>query len=158
MNDNKYIFFYGGVFSQWYSCKFTVDGITYNCAEQFMMASKAKTFGDKYNYNRILSSYNPKVQKRAGRAVRNYDEKIWDKCRYDIVVQGNMAKFSQNDTLRQILLNTGDKILVEASPVDTIWGIGLGLNNPDIYDETKWKGKNLLGKALMEVREKLKDS
>ena len=154
--NNDYVFFYGGPFSQWYNCWFEIDKIKYNCAEQYMMASKARCFKDVETLAKILRSLSPETQKKLGRRVKNYNEEIWDKVRYYFVVKGNYAKFSQNKELKEALLSTENKILVEASPYDCIWGIGLSLENPDKFDESKWRGTNLLGKALMEVREKIK--
>ena len=156
LTENDVVFFYGGIFSQWYGSSFIIHGTKYNCAEQFMMAMKAVTFNDDFCLKKILETSNPSIQKRFGRQVRNYNDKEWNEVRYNFVVQGNYAKFSQNGYLKKVLLNTGNKILVEASPYDTIWGIGMDANNPDRFDTSKWKGTNLLGKALMEVREKLK--
>lgn len=154
---DKYVFFWGGPFSQWFASSFRDEkGITYSCAEQYMMAQKALLFGDVDIYNQILSTDNPKQQKALGRKVRNFDPKKWDIVCKDIVKQGNMAKFSQNPKLKQMLRETGDRKLVEASPYDKIWGIGLGENDPRIHDEKNWQGKNYLGEVLMEVRDLLK--
>ena len=143
-------------FSQFDKCRFTIDGIEYNCAEQWMMASKARTFtGNDDILAEILHNNDPTKIKAFGRKVQNYDDNIWSRVRYEVVVKGNYAKFSQNDNLKKILLDTRDAILVEASPYDTIWGVGLGINNPDVNNPAKWRGQNLLGKALMEVREQL---
>lgn len=97
------------------------------------------------------------AMKKLGRKVRNYDDSIWKEKRYDVVVKGNIAKFSQNEKLRSFLLSTGSKILVEASPKDTIWGIGLEESSPDALSPRKWQGENLLGFALMEVRDIISD-
>lgn len=145
-----------GCLSQWWPCRFSVDGVEYNCAEQYMMASKARTFGDSETFGKIMQTSKPKLIKSLGRQVRNFDERTWDAVKYDVVVDGNMAKFSQNPELKSFLLSTGDAKLVEASPVDRIWGVGLAENDPSITDETKWQGLNLLGKALMAVRARLK--
>ncbi len=161
----KYVFFWGhkkfnGItetcLSQWYECKFTVDGVEYHTAEQYMMAQKAILFKDDEILQKIMSADNPAVYKSLGRQIRNFDSKIWDENKCKIVVSGNMAKFSQNPELFDFLLKTGDRVLVEASPYDRIWGIGLAKDTPEIENPFKWKGINLLGFALMEVRENLK--
>lgn len=157
MNENDFVFFWQGVFSQWYPSTFIIEGVKYNRAEQFMMAMKATTFQDDFCLRKILESDNPSEQKKYGRMVRNYNDEQWTKVRYNFVVQGNYAKFSQNQDLKKILLDTGNKILVEASPYDKIWGIGMDEKNPDRFNMSKWKGQNLLGKALMEVRERLRN-
>lgn len=157
MNKNDFVFFWQGVFSQWYPSTFIIEGAKYNRAEQFMMAMKAATFQDDFCLRKILESNNPSEQKKYGRMVRNYNDEQWTKVRYNFVVQGNYAKFSQNQDLKKILLDTGNKILVEASPYDKIWGIGMDEKNPDRFDISKWKGQNLLGKALMEVRGRLRN-
>lgn len=141
-------------FSQWYPAKFTVNGIEYSCAEQFMMAEKARLF-DPTVVPKIMASNSPREQKRLGRIVQNYNEQVWQTNRFNIVCQGSYAKFSQNDDLKSILLATGDDILVEASPYDKIWGVGLPIKHPDLQDPTKWKGLNLLGQALMDARTKI---
>ncbi len=141
--------------SQWHPSSFSVNGITFNCAEQFMMYSKAKLFCDDETAEQILQSEKPSVQKQLGRLVQGFDETEWLHHRERIVYEGNYHKFTQNPNLKDYLLETGDKTLVEASPVDTIWGIGMSEENPDAYNPEKWKGLNLLGKALMKVRESL---
>lgn len=139
--------------SQWYPCKFKVDDITYTSAEQYMMAEKAKLFKDEEIRTEILNTSDPRKCKSLGRKVKHFDKDVWNKNKIRIVNKGNKEKFMQNDALKQFLISTGDKVLVEASPTDRIWGIGLGKNNPDALDPTKWRGKNLLGFALMNVRE-----
>lgn len=157
-----YTYFWSGPFSQWYQpCKFShIDNhgknIIYNCAEQYMMAEKARLFNDKTILHKILTNVHPKQQKELGRIVKNYNENTWQNNRIKIVIDGNIAKFSQNLELKEQLLATGESILVEASPVDSIWGIGLNSNHPDSGDPYKWKGLNLLGFCLTTVREFLK--
>lgn len=141
--------------SQWFPCRFTVNGIHYNCAEQFMMAEKARIMGDEDTRKRILASTDPKEIKALGREVRNFDEYKWQKHRMEIVITGNLHKFMDNEELKVFLLGTRDKILVEASPYDTVWGIGMKEDDPDCRNPRLWKGENLLGFALMDVREKL---
>lgn len=141
--------------SQWWPAEFTVDGVTYPTAEHWMMAAKARLFGDDEALAVVLAARSPGVAKAAGRKVRDFHEQKWADERYDIVVTGNLAKFRQHDGLREFLLATGDRILVEASPYDPVWGIGMGSNNPDVAHPLKWRGLNLLGFALMDVRERL---
>ena len=139
--------------SQWYQCPFVVEGQYYNCAEQYMMAEKARIFGDEEIRQQILAEYSQMAMKKLGRKVRNYDDEIWKEKRFDVVVKGNIAKFSQNEKLLDFLLSTDDKILVEASPKDTVWGIGLDESSSEAIQPRKWIGENLLGFALMEVRD-----
>lgn len=139
--------------SQWYPCQFEVEGVTYTSAEQYMMAEKAKLFGDEEIRAEILNTDDPRMCKALGRKVKNFDKAVWDKEKEHIVRKGNTKKFLQNSALRNFLLSTGDKVLVEASPTDRVWGIGLGKNNPDALDPQKWRGQNLLGFALMNVRD-----
>lgn len=153
---DTHIFFYGSVFSQWADSLFEIDGIQYATAEQWMMAEKARTFNDEETLQKILFYPSPAVQKKLGRQVKNYNDEVWASKRFDAVVKGNYAKFSQNERLKKILLDTGNKILVEASPTDRIWGIGLSEYDIRCTDESKWRGQNLLGKALMEVRDMLR--
>ena len=155
---NGYANLHKGCLSQWQECSFEVDGMRYSSAEQFMMAEKARTFGDVETLEKILAAKLPRKIKALGREVKGFDGKKWDSVKFDVVVRGNMAKFSQNQELLAFLLGTGDAMLVEASPKDCIWGVGLEESDRDILDPEKWKGENLLGKALMEVRSKLADT
>lgn len=143
------------VFSQWWPSTFTIDGVEYFHAEGFMMAAKARLFGDSATLDQILQAPNPAVAKQLGRLVTNFDEEVWVARRYELVVQGNVAKYSQAPDLASYLQSTAPKVLVEASPRDVIWGIGLGANNPRAQIPSEWRGKNLLGFALTEVRELL---
>ena len=141
--------------SNWYPEAFIGDHLTYLTAEHFMMAEKARLFGDQETRQKILDSKNPGAAKRLGRQVKGFDEAEWLKARMDIVIKGNYAKFSQNQDLRDYLIKTGNKILVEASPVDKIWGIGLAKDHEFAEIPQKWRGLNLLGFALMQVRQNL---
>ena len=143
-------------FSQWYPCHFVIDGIRYNCAEQYMMAEKARLFRDEEIRKKILQATEPDVIKHLGREVRNFDAKKWDAESGAVVVRGNIAKFSQNEDLLEVLLSTEDKVLVEASPYDKIWGIGMRQAEAEKAYPHIWKGTNKLGFALMEVRDALK--
>ena len=144
--------------SQWFPSPFTVRGVTYATAEHWMMAKKAELFNDIEIRQHILESETPAIAKELGRKVKNFDDGKWSKACFDIVVEGNINKFSQRDELRKFLLNTANKVIVEASPTDTIWGIGLPQDNPRALSPSAWRGKNLLGFALMEVRDYLKNS
>ena len=163
----KFIFFWGhrpsedgsitkSCFSQWFDCQFNVDGVEYSTAEQYMMAQKALLFGDNIIYNEIMKASHPKQFKSLGRMITGFDEKIWNQNRTDIVIKGNTAKFSQNQELKYFLLCTNERILVEASPCDNIWGIGMGADDRRCENPTLWKGENLLGFCLMEVRDIIK--
>lgn len=156
MKTDKFVFFWDGPFSQWHRSKITLYGVEYNCAEQFMMAMKAKLFGDIDTYHEIMSTSNPGEQKALGRKVRGFDVEKWSKVSRKIVYQANYVKFTSNETLKKILLDTGDREIVEASPYDKIWGIGMGVDHADILDKTKWKGLNWLGEVLMQVREDIR--
>lgn len=138
--------------SQWYPANFTVDGHTYPTAEHFMMAGKALAFGDQETFGRVLNAASPNAAKRLGREVRGFDEAHWQQVRCDLVVQGNLEKFRQNPALRDYLLGTDECVIVEASPVDRIWGIGLSADDPRATNPEQWDGLNLLGFALMAVR------
>lgn len=164
----KFIYFWGhkpnvnGItetsLSQWYDVEFEVAGVKYHTAEQYMMAQKALLFDDMKVFEQIMLADNPRDYKALGRKIRNFDSKIWDARKYDIVVEGNKAKFSQNDDLKEYLLSTGDAILVEASPYDRIWGIGLYPGQAAKGTIDQWRGLNFLGTALMEVRDWLKEA
>lgn len=137
--------------SNFYIAPFTIDGITFICNEQWMMYNKAMLFGDKETANKIMKSTDQVEIKHLGREVKNFDPNIWEQHKVDIVYKGAFAKFSQNEKLRDYLLATGDSILAEGSPMDRVWGIGLRHStNPH-----EWRGTNLLGFILMEVRENL---
>lgn len=158
--EEEFAFFWlinqkNGYLSQWYPSPFEVDGIRYEFAEQFMMAKKALLFEDYTMYANIMKEKEPKKIKDFGKLVRNFDAEKWDRCKSEIVYHGNLAKFSQNPDLREKLLATGKKVLAEASPYDKIWGIGLKASNPDAENPDQWKGQNLLGQALMKVRDTL---
>lgn len=186
-----FLFFYGhkpppsGVdescFSQWFARPFFIDDIQYDTAEHWMMAEKARLFEDDAMLESILHSTSPREAKSFGRKVQNFDANVWDQHKFDIVVRGNLAKFSQHDDLRDYLLATvaysdasrsgaellrekpasydlpksSSVVLVEAAGRDVIWGIGLGKNNPKAQNPMTWRGKNLLGFALTVVRERL---
>ena len=161
-----YLFFWGhtpsprgeitkSCLSQWYEASFEVEGISYKTAEHYMMVQKAKLFNDHDNLAKILACQTPAEAKKLGRAVKNFNGEQWQQHSFDIVVQGNMAKFGQNSQLKDFLLATGERVLVEASPLDTIWGIGLGQDNPKAQHPQTWRGENLLGFALIAARNAL---
>ena len=144
-------------FSQWYDVYFELDGVQYHTTEQYMMASKARLFGDEETLREIMNAHSPFEYKKLGRKVKGFEASVWDAEKLDIVVEGNKAKFSQNQHLKEFLLSTGDAILVEASPYDKIWGIGLDRETALNGSVEDWDGENLLGCALMEVRDWLND-
>lgn len=158
----KYVFFWGhqpskaGVtascFSQWYGAPFTVHGRRYPTAEHFMMAEKAALFGDHATRELVLQAPNPGAAKALGRQVRGFNEETWLENRFSIVIRANQAKFTQNLELGLFLKQTGSRVLVEASPVDRIWGIGLAQDDDKVHNPNLWRGLNLLGFALMQVR------
>lgn len=143
-------------FSNWYSAPFTIEGITYNCVEQYMMAKKALVFKDFESYVLIINESDPDKCKKLGRGVRNFDSELWDSCKEDVVYNANYAKFSQNESLKKKLLATGDTIMAEASPYDAVWGIKLAADDPNAKNPGLWQGQNLLGKILMRIRDELK--
>lgn len=164
--DKEFLFFWGHqpardgsiiktCMSQWWPCDFEENGVVYKTAEHYMMAGKAKLFGDEVTMGRILSKDSPKDVKDLGRQIQNFDAAAWDTNKFEIVKQGNHLKFSQNEELKKFLLQTTDKILVEASPVDPVWGIGLAEDHQNARNPELWRGENLLGFALMEVRDQL---
>ncbi|WP_103068219.1 NADAR family protein [Aquimarina sediminis] len=162
----KYLFFWGhtpnkdgsigkSCFSQWWQSNFVVDNITYKTAEHWMMAEKARLFDDTLILEEIIKSSHPMEAKTLGRKVKDFDPKIWDQHKYEIVKRGNLQKFSQQPELAEYLLSTKKRVLVEASPRDRIWGIGMGQSNEKAQNPNLWRGHNLLGFALMEVRDEL---
>ena len=165
--ENKFLFFWGHqpnkdgsisktCFSQWWLSSFEVDKVTYKTAEHWMMAKKAELFKDDKILEKILQAKSPAEAKKFGREVKNYNETLWLAARFDIVKEGNYHKFSQHTELKNFLLNTKDRVIVEASPVDAIWGIGMAGDHKDVLNPAKWKGLNLLCFSLMEVRDELK--
>lgn len=164
----KYLYFWGHTkkhnqdvgnfcFSQWFEGAFKVNGLVYKTTEHWMMAQKALLFDDKEIFEKIVNSDKPGEAKELGRQVVGFDENIWAENRFEIVRLGNIHKFNQNRDLGDYLLKTGNRILVETSPVDTIWGIGLTKESNEIDNLYAWRGLNLLGFALMETRDFLKD-
>jgi ribA/ribD-fused uncharacterized protein len=162
----KYLFFWGhqpqrdgsigpGALSQWWPSPFTVDGVTYRTAEHWMMAGKARLFGDERAIPRILQARTPAEAKKLGRLVEGFNDERWAAERFDLVVRGNVAKFGQDESLLAYLLGTGNRVLVEASPLDRVWGIGLAADDERATTPTGWRGLNLLGFALMEARARL---
>ena len=152
-----HIYFWGSIYSQWAKTSFKDDSNrVFTTAEQFMMHSKALLFGDHQIAEEILKTNDPKKQKALGRKVKGFSEKLWNAHKLEIVIKGNYLKFTQNENLKKQLLATGNKVLVEGSPYDKIWGVGIKYDDPLILNESNWRGENLLGKALMKVREDLK--
>ncbi|MGY1867750.1 MULTISPECIES: NADAR family protein [Nocardia] len=138
--------------SQWWPAEFTVDGATFKSAEHYMMWRKAMLFGDLAIAEQVLGAGHPSEAKSLGRRITGFDENLWETHRYEIVTAGSIAKFGQHDELRRYLLNTNDRVLVEASPVDRVWGVGMTADDPRIEYPAQWQGLNLLGFALMEAR------
>jgi len=143
-------------FSQWWLAPFEVGGIVYKTAEHWMMAEKARLFNDNAALEQIIEAKTPAEAKNGGRQIKNFVAEIWDKEKFDIVVRGNAYKFTKHPELKTFLLGTKDRVLAEASPVDNIWGIGLEASSPVVENPSAWKGENLLGYALMEVRDQLR--
>lgn len=141
--------------SNWYMSDFEVDGIRYSSMEQYMMYQKAKCFGDEKIMEMILKTDDPREIKALGRRVSNFNSTHWNGVRQIIVYEGLKAKFSQNPELKDMLKQTGDAVLAECSVKDRIWGNGLSMHDEDRFDISKWKGQNLMGYALMMVREQL---
>jgi hypothetical protein len=165
----KFLFFWGHrptardrvgqeCLSQWWPAPFVVNGVRYATAEHFMMAEKARLFGDGEAREKILAAASPAAAKKLGRGVRGFHEQSWARARFDIVVSASRAKFGQNRELAEFLVGTKDRVLVEASPVDRIWGIGLAATNVAAMNPEKWRGLNLLGFALMVARTGLESS
>lgn len=154
----EFLFFYGSAsaFSNWFPCTFTIDNVTYSSSEQYMMHQKALFFNDVETADAIMKTNAPWVQKVLGRSVRGFNRLKWTAVCKDIVVKGLVAKFDQNKDIKNILLETGGRIIVEASAFDRIWGIGLCIDDPKITDTSAWRGSNLLGISLMETRDILK--
>ena len=159
-NSSNFLFFFRAqsIYSQWHHRSFTTDnGEVFNTAEQFMMVSKARLFGDHECATKIMTSRNPLVQKRLGRKVKNFNQDVWEANREAIVFNANMYKFAQHPDLKAQLMATGEREIVEASPYDNIWGIGLSADDPRAQNKATWKGMNLLGIAITNVRRAFKN-
>jgi ribA/ribD-fused uncharacterized protein len=154
---DKYVFFWNGTFSQWKRANMVIDGVTYNCCEQYMMYKKAMLFGDQDIADLIMEESHPFDQKELGRQVKNFNKEKWDAVCKDYVFEANYAKFTQNKKLKAEMLETGDRMFVEASPKDTIWGIGMYDTDHGIEDPKNWKGTNWLGEVLTNVKKKIQD-
>lgn len=160
---DKMVLFWGGVYSQWYLAPFfDEDGNHFNCNEQYMMVKKAMFFNDHEAAKRIYAEPDPKEQKALGRLVgtfpgaQAFDATAWAGRARPVVRRANLFKFTQNPQSKATLLASGDKIIVEASPHDKIWGIGLGVDDPRAEDQAQWQGTNWLGEAIMDVRKLLR--
>lgn len=145
-----------GYLSNWYLSDFVFGGVKFSSAEQYMMYQKARVFGDMKIAGEILETDNAGKIKALGRSVENYDERVWDGLRQVIVYRGLVQKFAQNEELKKRLLDTGENILAECAVQDKIWGIGLSMKDERRFDRIKWQGRNLLGFALMCVRDELR--
>lgn len=162
----KYLYFWGhhprrdggvgpGCLSQWWPAPFIVDGVVYATAEHWMMAGKARLFGDAEAERRVLAAAGPGAAKAVGRTVRGFDDAVWERERFALVAEGSRHKFGQHSELREFLRATTGRVLVEASPLDRVWGIGLAAGDERAADPTRWEGLNLLGFALMDARDAL---
>jgi len=151
----RFTFFWKGMLSQWSESPFVLDERTFNCAEQWMMYSKALLFQDYKAAKDIMAVRLPSVQKSIGREVQDFDNTTWIRNREEIVYRGNYAKFTQNKDHLITLMKTGSTYLVEARPEDKVWGIGLAEDDPDAQIQSKWKGLNLLGQVITRVRNDL---
>jgi len=155
MNKDNFIFFWGGPYSQWHKSDFEINRVTYNTCEQYMMAKKALLFNDIESHDKIMDSFDPREQKELGRGVKGFNRDVWEKECKRFVYDANFAKFTQNPELYDLIMLSGSKEFVEASPNDKIWGIGLSATDPLAWDKATWKGTNWLGETLMVVRSAL---
>ena len=166
MQQDVFVFFWGhtekgdkitkACLSQWYIAPFEIEGKKYVCAEQYMMEQKALLFENFDIAQRIMQTTIPSEHKALGREIVGFTDEKWDMHKSEFVFNANLAKFSQNQPLKEFLLSTGCKILVEASPYDCVWGVGLSANDKNVTNPSLWRGRNLLGVALMQVREVLR--
>jgi ribA/ribD-fused uncharacterized protein len=153
--QQKFHLFYNGPFCQWYRSPFTVNGVQYTCAEQYMMAQKARLFLDDVSLAKIMATDSPSEQKALGKRVKGFVKEQWEAVARDVVMRGSLAKFTSSIELYTDLLETEGTLLVEASPTDRIWGIGLSEYDEDCHDVSKWRGTNWLGQVLTDLREML---
>lgn len=154
---DTHVYFWSGIYSNFHPCRFTIGQNAFNCSEQAFMYFKAIEFGDEAIADQIMSMSEPRDQKALGKQIRGFDEDIWSEKRFDHMQIALLGKFSQNEDLANQLVLTGERILVEASPYDKIWGVGLREDDPAILDASNWQGLNLLGQALMSVRDILRE-
>lgn len=158
VEKEEFAFFWGGSFSQWAKSKFVIDGVEFNTCEQYMMYKKALMFHDYDAAKKIMATSNPKEQKAIGRRVKGFNREHWETYCREIVYDANVAKFTQNEDMREELMATGNKEFCEASPMDKIWGVGMAEDNPLIQDKANWQGTNWLGEALTKVRSHLREN
>jgi hypothetical protein len=151
--NEKFFFFWNGFFSNWHESKFVVDGIEFNCGEQFFMYKKALTFDDVETANKVLKELSPRRQKALGREIKNYNDEAWNSVKFNVVKSGLREKFNQNAIFKAYLLKYKGYTLVEASPEDNVWGIGFD-EDEAIANIDNW-GQNLLGKILTELSNEL---
>lgn len=156
MAKEDFILFWGGTYSQWMPSEFEIEGVYYNTAEQYMMAKKALLFNDFDAHREIMLESSPALQKAIGKTVRCFDKVKWETYCRKYVYDANYAKFTQNPKMYDELMGSGTKEIVEASPEDKIWGIGLHSTNPLAWDKSTWQGTNWLGEAIMQVRATLR--
>ena len=157
-----FLLFYGGhnkkgmgphVFSQWYISPFRDEfGTIFASAEHYMMYQKAKLFEDETSAQKILDAATPRDSKFLGREVKNFDKRMWYRWCRSFVLKGSWLKFTSDEELAKYILNTGNDVLVECSPTDTIWGIGKPIEHEDCLDPVRWNGLNWLGFSLMYAR------
>ena len=145
-----------GYLSNWYPAPFVLDGISYSSTEQYIMYQKCILFGDKESADKVLATDDTQEQQKIGRDSKGYIKEVWEGRRQIVAVRGLLAKFSQNEDLRKKLLDTGDAYLVECAYSDTAWACGIKLDDDKRHDVKNWRGQNILGFALMEVRSLLK--
>ena len=153
MDQDGYLFFWGGIHSQWCTTRFEENGKVFTCCEQYMMYHKAMLFNDKAVAQQILREHNPREMKRLGRLVKKFDARTWDKHKFNIVYRGNLLRALQDQEFRDALIASGNRVIVEASPYDRVWGIGYDAGNA-LQNKDSW-GENLLGKVQMQVRDVL---
>lgn len=156
VKNHIYPFYQNHCFSNWYPSKFIINGNKYYNGEQWMMAVKARLFEDEATLYEIMKATSPSKAKSLGRLVKNFDPKLWDQNKMELVYTGLLEKFIQNPEMKAILLSTHGNLIVEASPIDRIWGVGIDKDNPNIYNKEKWKGDNCLGEVLMSIRNTLR--
>jgi len=155
VETDECVLFWSGWPSQHAPATFEVCGVWYNCTQQYLMAERARMFGDADRLDDIMWSRDPVQQTVLGHAVKNCDEARWRRAVPAMLLRGNMAKYAQNATLKRLLLATHPKVLVQASPYDTVYGVGLTPHDPRALDPEHWRGLNLLGTALMQTRQTL---